>query len=311
MAVGKKPEPSAVVICGPTGIGKTAVAIDLAESLGGEVVSADSMQIYRLMDIGTAKPTPEEQATVAHHMIDIIDPDEPFDAARYATLAREAIAGIVVRQRLPLIVGGTGFYIRALLGGLFDAGTSNPEIRSLLLKQAEVDGTEKLHERLRACDPKTAAGLHPNDTFRIVRALEVFEITGRPLSVHHKRHGFGDRPYNALVIGLDMDRRQLYERIDQRVDAMMAAGFLGEVVGLLSRGYGGDLKSMQSIGYRHMLDFIGGRCDRQTALSVMKRDTRRYAKRQLTWFRADRQVVWIGVESLAAIRQRVDGFLSS
>jgi tRNA dimethylallyltransferase len=311
MTVAKHRKPNVVVICGPTGIGKTTVAIELAGSLGGEIVSADSMQIYRFMDIGTAKPTPEEQAAAPHHMIDIVDPDEPFDAARYATLARQAIASIIARQRLPLVVGGTGFYIRALLGGLFDAGASNPKIRRKLLGQAEQEGTEALYERLGTCDPETAAGLHPNDTFRIVRALEVFEITGRPLSVHQQRHGFGDRPYDALIIGLDTDRRHLYERIDQRVDAMMAAGFLEEVKGLLSRGYGQDLKSMQSIGYRHMLDLIGGRCDRQTTLAAMKRDTRRYAKRQLTWFRADPGVVWIAVESRAAIRQRIDEFLSS
>jgi tRNA dimethylallyltransferase len=305
----EKQKPQIVVICGPTGVGKTAIVIELARALGGEIVSADSMQIYRYMDIGTAKPTPEERAAAPHHMIDIADPDEPFDAARYASLARSAIGAIIARGRLPLVAGGTGFYIRALVGGLFDAGASDPEIRDRLRQEVETEGADALYRRLESRDPLTAGTLHPNDTFRIIRALEIFEVTGNPLSIHQQQHAFRNRPYDVLALGLEMDRQRLYERIDRRVDIMMDAGFLEEVEHLLARGYGPGLKSMQSIGYRHMVDLIQGSCDRETALATMKRDTRRYAKRQLTWFRGDAQVVWVGVDQPNDILKRIREFL--
>ncbi len=302
-------KPEVVVVCGPTCVGKTAVAIDLAAGLGGEIVGADSMQVYRHMDIGTAKPSPAEQAAVAHHMIDVVDPDQPFDAARYAAMARTAVTAIHRRGRLPIVAGGTGLYIRALLGGLFESGAEDAEARRRLRQTAEAEGVHVLHRRLQACDPAAARRLHPNDTLRIIRALEVHEVTGRPLSEYQAGHRFGDRPYRVLGIGLDMARRELFDRIDRRVEAMLAGGFQEEVEGLLEKGYNENLKPMQAIGYRHMIDFILGRVDRHTLEDTMKRDTRRYAKRQMTWFRADPQILWHPAGDRDDIRRRVEAFL--
>ena len=304
-------KPDIAVVCGPTCVGKTTIAIEVARCLNGEIVGADSMQVYRRMDIGTAKPTPEERAQVPHHMIDVVEPDQPFDAAQYAAMARDVIADIRSRKHLPIVTGGTGLYIRALTGGLFRRGASDPEVRKRLRQQAQNEGIEVLYRRLEGCDPVSARSLHPNDSLRIVRALEVYELTGKPLSAYHLDHRFGDRPYRVLSIGLDMPRDQLYGRIDRRVDAMLAAGFLEEVNRLLKQGYDESLKPMQSIGYRHMVDFIRERIDRDTLSETMKRDTRRYAKRQLTWFRADPQVAWYPVEALDAIRAQIKSFLSA
>lgn len=302
--------PRVIVVCGPTASGKTAVGIELAAALGGEIISADSMQVYRYMDIGTAKPTRVERAAAAHHLIDVVAPDEPFDAARYALLAREKVAELHRRGRVPLVVGGTGLYIKSLLHGLFRSDASDPAVRRRLAAEAERDGIRRLHARLAACDPESAARLHPNDTTRVLRALEVFEMTGRPMSAFHRAHRFADDPFDALLIGLAMERERLYERIDRRVDAMLAAGFEEEVRGLLERGYGPDLKSMQSIGYSHMTALIAGRLDRPEAARTLKRDTRRFAKRQLTWFRATAGVVWLSPENMNAMLQTCRAFMA-
>lgn len=304
-------KPNIVVVCGPTGIGKTATAISLAEAYGGEIVGADSMQIYREMEIGTAKPTAEEQARVPHHMVDIIPPDIPFDAARYEKMAREIVYDLHGRGKLPVIAGGTGFYIKALTQGLFDTIPHDPDIRQRLQEEAETLGGEALHERLAACDPEIARRLHPNDTFRVIRALEVFETTGRPLSDHHEDHRFEGRPFRQLKIGLTIPREVLYSRINTRVDLMLRAGLLDEVRCLLEKGYSPDLKSMQSIGYRHMADFLLDRLPWEEAVRTMKRDTRRYAKRQMVWFKADPEVHWFSPDQLPEMRRLVDGFLSS
>jgi tRNA dimethylallyltransferase len=286
-------KPRLIVICGPTAAGKTAAGIALARVLGAEIISADSMQVYRRMDIGTAKPTAAEQAAVVHHLIDIVDPDEPFDAARYAALAREKVRVLQRRGAVPLIVGGTGLYIKALLHGLFRSDAGDPAVRRRLAAEAETQGIRELHARLAACDPESARRLHPNDTARILRALEVFEVTGRPISSFHREHRFAEAPFDALQIGLHLDRDVLYGRIDCRVDAMLAAGLEDEVQNLLSAGYSPQLKSMQSIGYSHAAAWLAGRIGRDEGLRTLKRDTRRFAKRQMTWFRADPQIVWI------------------
>jgi tRNA dimethylallyltransferase len=304
-------KPPVVVVCGPTGIGKTAVAIALAGEFNAEIISADSMQIYRRMDIGTAKPTAVERQAVAHHLIDIRDPDEDFDAAAFVQAARTAADQIIARRKLPFVVGGTGLYIKAFLEGLFDSTSVDPQVRARLQQEAAEGGAAALHQRLAAVDPETAARLHPNDTFRIVRALETFEAAGEPISALHAAHGFKDRPYEALKIGLHLERRTLYRRIDRRVDAMLAAGLEREVRGLLAAGYSAGLKSMQAIGYRHMVDYIQGRMDREECLRTFKRDTRRYAKRQLTWFGADDAVRWHVPEDLEGMRQRVAAFLNA
>ena len=285
-------KPKIVVICGPTGIGKTGAAVDMAARFRAEIISADSMQIYRHMDIGTAKPSPEECARVPHHLIDIVDPDEPFDAAAYAKTAGKIIAGLTEKRRLPFIVGGTGLYIKALIHGLFREKASETAVRSALKETAARHGIRFLYDRLCQTDPTAAKKIHPNDTYRIIRALEVQRITGKAISRLHARHGFADRRFKPLKIGLKMDRAPLYDRINRRVDAMIAAGLAAEVRHLLGMGYSASLKSMQAIGYRHMVDFIAGRMPWEEAVCTLKRDTRRYAKRQLTWFRADPEIVW-------------------
>jgi tRNA dimethylallyltransferase len=285
-------KPRIIIICGPTGVGKTTVAIDLAQHLEGQIIGADSMQIYKFMDIGTDKPTTEERARVVHHLVDFLQPDEPFDAAQYAARARAKIFELDQQHITPIVVGGTGLYIKALLHGLFDEKVSDPKIRDRLKSEAAEHGILFLYERLSRLDPESADRLHPNDTYRILRALEIVEATGQAISKHHQKHGFFDRPFDYLKIGLNLDRALLYERINRRVDAMISAGFLDEVKGLLSRGYNADLKPMQSIGYRHMVDYIENRLSWAECIRTLKRDHRRYAKRQLTWFRADPEIIW-------------------
>jgi tRNA dimethylallyltransferase len=302
-------KPKVIVICGPTGIGKTTVGIRLADKLGGEIISADSMQIYRHMDIGTAKPTAVEQNRVLHHLIDIVDPDEDFDAVRFAQMARDKVMQLHQKDVLPVVVGGTGLYIKALLQGLFQSHPVDPQIRERLTQEAAENGSSRLHDRLKEVDPDTAERLHPNDAYRIVRALETIESTGRSISEHHQDHGFADEPFHALKIGLQIDRQKLYDRIDQRVDLMIDAGLLDEVKKLLGMGYTADLKSMQSIGYRHMAAFIEGQLPWDECVRTLKRDTRRFAKRQFTWFGADPQIQWYEPDQLNGMIRVVEGFL--
>jgi len=303
-------KPKIIIICGPTGIGKTTVAIDLAQHFEGQIIGADSMQVYKYMDIGTAKPTAEEQARVVHHMVDFVEPDESFDAAQYATRARAKIIELNQQHITPFVVGGTGLYIKALLYGLFDETASDPEIRDRLKAEAGAHGIQCLYERLSRMDPETANRLHPNDTYRILRALEVIESTGQAISKHHKMHGFFDPSFESLKIGLNLDRTLLYERINRRVDAMISAGFLDEVKDLLARGYSANLKPMQSIGYRHMVDYIEGRLSWAECVRTMKRDHRRYAKRQLTWFGADSEIIWKAPGQVEELKLSVENFMS-
>ncbi|MEE8553598.1 MAG: tRNA (adenosine(37)-N6)-dimethylallyltransferase MiaA [Desulfobacterales bacterium] len=302
-------KPNVIVICGPTALGKTSIAIDLARTFKGEIVGADSMQIYRHMNIGTAKPTPDEQSIVPHHMIDIVDPNEPFDARQFAIMAHEKIMDLHARRVSPFVIGGTGLYIKALLHGLFEAMPADPDVRTRLKQEAEIHGTDFLHKRLSQLDSATAKRIHPNDTYRILRALEVYELTGKTISELQGEHSFTDKPFRVLKIGLHMDREIIYDRINRRVDAMIDSGLVNEVKGLLGMGYSADLKSMQSIGYRHMVDFIEGHSSWEEALRTLKRDTRRYAKRQLTWFKADSAIVWKEPGQLKEIRRTIEKFL--
>jgi tRNA dimethylallyltransferase len=302
------PLPPVIVLCGPTGAGKTAHAIELAEAFGGQIVGADSMQIYRHMDIGTAKPTIAERQQVPHFMIDIVDPDEEFSAGQYGRMAGEVLDRLHGVGILPFLVGGTGLYIKACLKGLFREGPADSRILKELNDEAAGKGAAAMYERLRACDPESAGRINPNDVFRIVRALELFAVTGRPASEHIRSHGFSDQRYNALKICLYPEREEMYRAIDARVDAMLEAGFADEVQGLLDRGYGPELKSMQSIGYRHMTAYLLGKITREEMADTMKRDTRRYAKRQLTWFRGDPEVVWVHKEEG---RERMPGLIKA
>jgi tRNA dimethylallyltransferase len=301
--------PRVVVICGPTALGKTSAAIELAEIFDGEIVGADSMQIYKHMDIGTAKPTKKETARVKHHMIDIIDPDERFDARQYAALARETIEILYHRNKIPFVVGGTGFYIKALLNGLFETESTEEHIRKGLKKEADSHGIAVLYARLCRLDPDAAKKIHPNDEYRVIRALEVHAMTGKPLSAYHKAHGFKDHPFVVLKIGLHIRREILYDRINKRVDAMIGSGLLHEVQGLLAMGCSPESKSMQSIGYRHMVDFIKSGSSWEETVRTLKRDTRRYAKRQMTWFGAEPEIIWKAPDAMQDIKTLINKFL--
>lgn len=286
-------KPPIVIVAGPTASGKTELALRLAEQSNAEIVNADSMQVYRGLDIGTAKPSPEELGRVPHHLIDIAEPDCNFSASDFRLAAEEAIRDITGRGKNVIVVGGTGLYIRALLQGLVDSPRGKVEIRQSLAEQSQREGKEAMLARLMQVDPVTALRLHPNDQVRIIRALEVYYETGRPISAFRDDHGFGGDYYRSLKIGIHVDRAELYERIDRRVDTMMELGLLQEVEKLLHAGYRPDLKSMRSIGYRQVCSLLGGEYTYDEAVSLIKRDTRRYAKRQLTWFRTDPEIKWV------------------
>ena len=284
--------PRVVIILGPTAAGKSRLAIELAEAFGGEIVSADSMQVYRYMDIGTAKPTPEEQRKVKHHLIDLVAPDEPFHAEFYRTLGRKTVGQLHKDRKNIWIVGGSGLYIRTVTQGLFTSPKIDPAIRERLKREGEEQGEESLFQRLMKVDPETASRLHPNDLFRTIRALEVFDSTGVPISFYRDQHRFGERPYVTLKIGLEINRERLYRRIEERVDRMIERGFLEEVKGLMEKGYDSQLKPMQSLGYKQMVKFLSKEIEWSETVGEIKRDTRRYAKRQWTWFKADPEIRW-------------------
>jgi tRNA dimethylallyltransferase len=284
-------KPRVAALVGPTAVGKTAVALTLAAQLGAEIVNADSLQVYRQLDIGTAKPTHAERARVTHHLIDVVDPPEPYDAARYSREGRRVLTRLHGLGVPALVVGGTGLYLKALLSGLFAEGAPPPKVRDRLRREAEILGLPALFKRLLHLDPATAMRLHPHDTYRIVRALEVMEATGRPLSALIAAHRFQDSPYQVLKLGLALPREELYQRIELRVEVMLAQGWLDEVRGLLDR-YPPTLKPLQALGYRHLINYLTGRWSWPEALTLLARDTRRYAKRQLTWFGSDPQIRW-------------------
>jgi tRNA dimethylallyltransferase len=291
----KKP---VLLLVGPTGVGKTAVSLELSQKLDAEIVSADSRQIYRGMTIGTAKPTPEQLRIAPHHFIDIRNPDEYYSAGQYSREARSCIAEIIARGKQPIVVGGSGLYIRALVDGLFSPRISDEETKADLKKQASEYGIDVLHETLRRVDPITAGRLNPTDTQRILRALEVHQLTGRPFSEFQE---LPPQPadFAAVFVGLTMERRLLYERIDTRVDAMLDAGFLDEVRDLQSRGYGLHLNALQTVGYKEAFLFLENELSYAEMVRLMKQKSRNYAKRQLTWFRKDQRVSWIPLDTRA------------
>ncbi len=301
-----------VVLIGPTAIGKTALSLEIATRFGCEIISMDSMQVYRFMDIGTAKASPEERALVPHHLIDNIDPDDQYDAARFVDDALRAIADISGRGRVPLITGGTGLYLTALTKGLFEELSVSDEIRDSLRQRLDLEGREALHRQLCAVDPESGQRIHINDTQRLLRGLEIFTATGIPWSEHLRRQQAAapsHRLNNMLQIGLSCERSQLYDRIEQRTIKMMCDEFQLEVEGLLARGYASTLPSMQSIGYRHMLGCITGQWDRATATIELIRDTRRYAKRQMTWFGRSAEIHWYDREQHSQVLTDLDKFL--
>jgi tRNA dimethylallyltransferase len=292
--------PDIVALVGPTAVGKTDVAVALALRLHGEIISADSMAVYRHADIGTAKPTPAQRALVPVHMVDVADPRETFNVAEYRRLALDAVHGIVQRGRRPIVAGGTGLYVRALLDGLGLAGVpADTDLRRSLVEEAKQRGAAVLHARLSAVDPMTAARLHPNDTVRIVRALEVYDLTGVPLTTWIERDREQRQPLPSVRIGLTMDRKSLDERINRRVDAMIANGLVQEVRRLLESGAREGHGVMRGLGYREIAMHLRGTLALHEAVDLIKRNTRRFARRQWTWFRADRHIRWLDVTSMA------------
>ncbi len=298
-----------VVISGPTASGKTSLGVDLALALKGEIVSADSMQVYRGMDVGTAKPTPEEQKGIPHHLLDVVDPDEEFNAATYNSMAIPKITEIGSRGNVCLVVGGTGLYIKGLLDGLFESPPVDMELRESLRRECDSSGSAALHERLADLDPESADKIHPNDRVRIIRALEIIHLTKRRFSDLTREHSFGGRKLDAMKLCLNVEREELYDRIDKRSLAMVENGLVDETESLLRKGYSSDLKPMKAIGYRHMITYLKGEWSLGEAISELQKDTRRYAKRQLTWFRADPEVTWIEPGNFHMLKEKVKGFL--
>jgi len=281
-----------LVISGPTASGKSRWALELAQDYDLEILSADSRQVYRQMDIGTAKVTREERACVPHHLIDLVDPDQPFSVADFVDLAHPLIEEIHGRGRLPCVVGGTGLYIQALVGGLADVPTGDETLRRELHLKEQQEGAGTLHRLLGDVDPEAAERIHPRNLVRIVRALEVYRLSGRPLSQLTREHRFSERRYNALSMAPRLERSLLYERIDQRVVEMFRMGLLDEVQRLLEQ-YDPDLKAMKTLGYRETIDYLHGHLSYEEMISLIQTHTRQYAKRQLTWLRKDPEMFWV------------------
>lgn len=314
-----------VAVIGPTAVGKTGLVLELAERLGGEVVSVDSLQVYRHMDIGTAKPTPEERHRVRHHLIDLVNPDEEYHVGHFIPDAEKACREIGERGRVPLLTGGTGLYLKGFQEGLFamasdiertgENAADIEKIRTDLNRALREEGREVLHQRLAEIDPVSAARIHPNDTSRLLRALEVFALTGHPwsaqLALQQSNPSHGQARKSILKIGLMGEREWLYERINRRAAQMLRDGLMEEIETLLAKGFGRELKPMQAIGYRHGVEFLAGTRDRTETLTMLAQDTRHYAKRQLTWFRRDPEITWFRPEQLGEIVTLIERYLEN
>lgn len=291
-------KPPLIILTGPTGVGKTDLSIQLAKKINGEIISADSIQVYRHFDIGSAKITPDEMQGVKHYLIDILNPEEEFNIYLFKQYASEAMREIYGKGRIPMIVGGTGFYIQSILYDIDFNSEENEDktVREKYEHIAEEYGAEYLHGLLRTVDPDSADSIHPNNIKRVIRALEYYEHTGERISVHNEREAQKQSPYNFLYFVLNRNRDVLYERINKRVDKMIADGLVDEVKGLLDMGYSRNLVSMQGLGYKEIAAYLEGECSMEDAVELLKRDTRHFAKRQLTWFRREKSVRFINYE---------------
>lgn len=305
-----------VVLLGPTAVGKSRVAIQVAKHFGTEILTADSRQVYRGMDIGTDKPTAEDLQTVRHRLLDLVNPDEAFNTGWYRRAALDHIEQLYVADRLPLVVGGTGLYIRTLIRGLCPAPQADPIVRADLKKFREQTGRTGLYAELMRVDPAAAARLHPNDESKVMRALEVYRLSGRLMSEMQAEHQFQEAPFSALVIGLHRAKEALYRRIDERIDWQLAHGMIEETRSLLDRGYGRELGSMKGLGYRHIGAYLANEYEHAEMVRQFKRDTRRFAKRQMTWFRKEPGVEWLFIDEDEPLEQvgrrvitRIDEFL--
>ncbi len=286
-----------LILTGPTAVGKTSLSVKAAKRFHGEIISADSMQVYRGMDIGSAKVTREEMDGVPHHLIDVLDPREAFHVVRFKGMAQAAMNGIHERGHLPILTGGTGFYIQALLYDIdFTENDADPSYRERLESLARERGASYLHGLLRERDQKAAAEIHENNVKRVIRALEFYEKTGKPISEHNQTEREKESPYRFAYVILNRDRAELYRRIDLRVDAMLENGLLDEVKRLRAMGLTKDMVSMQGLGYKELLSYLDGEMDYDEAVRILKRDTRHFAKRQLTWFKRERQTDWLSLD---------------
>jgi len=297
-----------VIICSPTATGKSELAIKLASVFGGEILSADSLQVYRYLDIGTAKPSIDQRKKIRHHLIDVVNPDEEFNAAIYAEQARFIIDDLFDQGKPVFVVGGTGLYIRALLRGIIDTPAVDDKIRNHYRELRDLHGKEYLFKLLQQRDAQAALRIKPNDSVRVIRALEVLEQSGESIIEMQKRHSFADCPYNTYKIGLQFDRKELKNRIAVRTTNMVEAGLLDEVKSILGRGYSENLKPLQSLGYNEVIEFLNGKYDWESALDLIARNTWHYAKRQMTWFAADKEINWYNPDILDDIKINVETF---
>ena len=303
-----------IILTGPTAVGKSELSIELAKRIGGEIISADSMQVYRHMDIGSAKITPEQMDGVPHHLIDVMEPTQEFNVVIFQKMAKEAMGGIYDRGHIPIVVGGTGFYIQALLYDIdFTENDEDAALRKQLEEIAETQGNEVLYERLRGVDPESCVSIHANNVKRVIRAIEFYEKTGMKISEHNKAQRQNNSPYNFAYFVLNDDRQKLYDKIDARVDSMLKQGLVEEVSALAAAGCTRDMVSMQGLGYKEILDYLEGHTTLEQAAYLIKRDTRHFAKRQLTWFRRERDIIWVekpkGCHDKATVQKLVLEFL--
>ena len=295
-----------IILTGPTASGKTALSVELAKRIGGEIISADSMQVYRYMDVGSTKVTVEEMDGVPHHLIDVLDPQDSFNVVTFQELAKEAMKKIYANGHIPIVAGGTGFYIQALLYDIdFTDNDGDMEYRHQLEELAKEQGAEVLHSMLKEVDPPSAEAIHANNLKRVIRALEFYKKTGQRISDHNEEERQKESPYNFAYYVLNMDRATLYDRIDLRVDKMMEAGLEGEVKQLKSMGCTRDMVSMQGLGYKEILDYLNGELSLEEAVYILKRDTRHFAKRQLTWFKREKDVAWVTQENFGFDREKI------
>jgi tRNA dimethylallyltransferase len=302
-----------VIICSPTATGKTGLALELASEFGGEIVSADSVQVYRYLDIGSAKPSPEERKRIKHYFIDVADPDEEFNAALFSEQARAIIANLHRQKKPVFVAGGTGLYIRALLKGIIETPAVDENIRNYYRELRDRHGKEYVYQLLQQRDEEAARRFNPNDSVRVIRALEVLEQSGESILAIQKRHLFADCPYRTLKLGLQVERGELQLRIVKRTQKMIAEGLVEEVQSLLAKGYSDKLKSLQSLGYKHVIEYIRGNNDWEKTEHLINRDTWHYAKRQMTWFNADKEIRWYGpdmteeiIKDVAIFRKQKD-----
>lgn len=295
-----------VILAGPTAVGKTELSIRLAKRINGAIISADSMQVYKYMDIGSAKIMPDEMEGVKHYLIDKQDPSDEFNIVRFQQMAKDALKEIYANGQIPIVAGGTGFYIQALLYDIdFTHQDSDEAFRKEMADYAAEYGVEALHEKLKEIDPVSYKTIHANNTKRVIRALEYYRMTGQPISAHNEQEHQKVSPYNFAYFVLTDDRKHLYDRIDYRVDLMMKKGLVDEVKNLYDMGYHKDMVSMQGLGYKELLSYLDGECSLEEAVYIIKRETRHFAKRQLTWFRRERDVIWLDKSAYQYNDQRI------